>query len=66
MSKWTAQDWAGWRAENARLLSEGWQIHTAQKLDGAVETYALKDGVRIDRSPQWDRDEDGNYVYGAP
>ena len=65
-TRWTADDWAAWRAENMRLLREGWSLGTGINLDGSVESYAEKDGIRIDRSPKWDRDEDGNYIYGAP
>lgn len=64
MTKWTAEDWANWRANNLRLLNEGWHLGTNINLDGTVESYAEKDGVRINRNPQWDRDDEGNYIYG--
>lgn len=62
--KWTDADWANWRAENVRLLREGWRLGTNIMLDGTVEEYAEKDGVRIDRSPRWERSAEGIYIYG--
>lgn len=64
--KWTAEDWAAWRAENLRLIREGWTLSTTQMIDGTVEEWAEKDGVRKRRDPNWTRDEEGNYIYGAP
>lgn len=64
--KWTDDDWAAWRAENMRLAMEGWTLSTIQKMDGSVESWAEKDGVRVRRDPKWERDADGNYIYGRP
>lgn len=44
-------DWAAWQAQNARLVSEGWMLHTDLMEDGTILEYASKDGVTIDRSP---------------
>jgi hypothetical protein len=63
--EWTAEDWKAWRANNVRLALAGWYLGTDIKLDGTIEEYAEKDGVRIRRDPQWVRDADGNYIYGA-
>ncbi len=63
-TSWTSEQWREWRANNCRLLSEGWKLGTDFKSDGSVEEWAEKDGVRIIRNPNWDRDEHGNYIYG--
>lgn len=64
--KWTTDDWAKWRKENMRLALEGWRLHSDQMMDGSVREYATKDGQEIDRTPNWERDEEGNYIYGSP
>lgn len=50
---WSDQEWADWRANNLRLMSEGWTLHNDQMVDGSVQVYAVKDGVRVDREPRW-------------
>jgi hypothetical protein len=62
MSKWTEDDWRAWRAENVRLSFEGWILTTNYMQDGTVESWAEKDGIKIRRDPQWERDEDGNHI----
>jgi hypothetical protein len=64
MPEWTQEDWAAWRANNCRLLDEGWRLGTSFKLDGTVEQWAEKDGVRIRRDPEWDRGPNDEYIYG--
>lgn len=63
---WTPEQWEAWRANNRRLLDEGWSIGTEFRTDGSVREYAEKDGVRIGRQPKFDQDAGGNYIYGAP
>lgn len=64
--KWTEDDWAAWRSENVRLMLDGWTLGISQMTDGTVESWAEKDGIRIRRDPKWERDADGNYIYGKP
>lgn len=63
---WTDDDWAAWRAENVRLLSAGWRMGTSFPIDGsAPQSWAEKNGVRVDRTPRWVVTERG-YAYGKP
>lgn len=64
--KWTAEQWAAWRADNCRVLAEGWSLGTTTMPDGTVESWAEKDGTRIRRDPNWERDKEGRYIYGPP
>ena len=66
MTTWTDEGWAAWRAENIRLLREGWTLGSSQMADGTIEEYAEKDGVKINRTPKFERDAEGNYIYGRP
>jgi hypothetical protein len=56
-SKWTLDDWRAWRAENMRLTLEGWTL-----VWNGDDDYAEKDGKRIDRTPDYDIDDDGNKI----
>jgi hypothetical protein len=51
VSEWSPDEWEAWRANNRRLLSEGWSLGTNIRLDGSTYSFAEKDGVRIDRTP---------------
>jgi hypothetical protein len=63
---WTDDDWAAWRANNVRLMKEGWSLGTDIMLDGTVVSWAEKDGIRIRRDPNWERGPNGEYIYGRP
>lgn len=58
---WSLDDWRAWRAENRRLMDEGWSLSTHIMVDGSVEEWAERAGVRIRRDPKWEHDGDGNY-----
>jgi hypothetical protein len=46
---WTNDDWMAWRADNRRLIQEGWELQMIQKTDGTVEWWANKGDLSIQR-----------------
>ena len=38
-SKWSDEDWKLWRANNIKLLLEGWNLGTDYMNDGSINEY---------------------------
>ncbi len=60
--RWTAEQWEAWRANNRRLLDEGYVLDTNIFLDGSVECWATRGDERIRRDPKWDT----NFITTKP
>lgn len=50
--EWTDQEWKDWRANNLKLLDDGWKLGSKHMVDGSVHEYAEKNGEIIDRTPE--------------